>query len=459
MSKEISNKQFYMHALKIAVPMILQALITNFVSMLDNIMIGSVGTAEMSGVSIANQFIFIFNITIFGGVSGAGIFGTQYFGKGDSEGQKYTVRYRLIVSAIIFAIGAAIFWFAGEWLVSLYISKDDAPELVASTLMYGKQYLTIMILGLVPFAFGQAYASVVRECGETKIPMIGSLAAIVINVVLDYVLIFGKFGAPCLGVRGAAIATVIAKTVEALVVILWVHFNPARNPYIIGIYKSVYIPWQLVKDITIKGLPLLANELLWSLGISLVAQAYSARGINVVAARNIASTIVNLFNVLYIQFGGAIGIIVGIELGAGNLESAPKTAKKLIRFSVLLSCIAAVAMLPFAFFFPEIYKTEEEVRKLAAYFIIVQALAQPLWAYTNATYFTIRSGGRTGITFLFDFLFTWAVMLPLAYILSLFTTMDIHWMFAIVTYSEILKCIVGFFMVKSGIWVNNMVDE
>ena len=294
------KKLFYINALAIAVPMILQALITNFVSMIDNIMVGSLGTAPMNGVSIANQFIFVFNITMFGAVSGAGIFGTQFFGKKDADGQKYTVRFRLITSAIIIGIGAAIFHFFGPELIKLFISSKDEQNLATNTLTNGKEYLDIMILGLIPFGIGQAYSSVVKECGETRIPMIGSMAAIGINVLLDYGLIFGKLGMPCLGVKGAAIATVVAKYVEALVVIIWAHLNPDRNPYIEGLYKGFYMPIKLVKQICIKGLPLLVNEFLWSLGMSVIAQCYSVRGLEVVGARNISSTLVNLFNVIFI---------------------------------------------------------------------------------------------------------------------------------------------------------------
>lgn len=456
--RKIDNRQFYMHALSIAVPMILQALITNFVSMLDNIMVGALGTAQMNGVSIANQFVFVFNITMFGAVAGASIFGTQFFGKGDSEGQKYTVRFRVYTAVIVIAIGAAVFYFLGEWLTGLFISSDDNLALAASTLAYGKKYLMIMILGLIPFGFGQAYSSVVRECGETKIPMIGSLAAIGINLLLDYGLIFGKLGMPELGVEGAAIATVVAKTIEALVVIVWAHTHPDRNKYIVGLYRGLRIPGKLTGQIFLKGFPLLINEFLWALGMAMISQCYSVRGLEVVGARNIASTLVNLFGVVYIQLGASIGIIVGAELGAGKHEQAKESAKKLTWFSIAVTSVVAVIIIPISFVFPMIYNTEPVIKELATFNIIVQAIAMPLWSYTNACYFTLRSGGKTGITFLFDFVYTWALMIPLAYILTRYTTMEIHPLTIVVTFSEIVKCIVGYFMVKSGTWINTIVE-
>lgn len=457
--KYIGDRDFYRYVLAIAVPMILQNLITNFVSMLDNIMVGQVGTAQMSGVSIVNQFLFVFNITMFGAVSGAGIFGTQFFGKGDHEGQKYTVRFRILLAVIVVAIGSIVFMGFGRQLISLFLSPDDSPEMIAATLTYGCEYMDIMIFSLIPFAIGQAYASVVRECGETKIPMLGSLAAIGINLLLDYGLIFGRLGMPQMGVRGAAIATVVAKCIEALVVIIWAHMNPAKNQYIVGLYKGFYIPGDLAVKIIVKGCPLLANEFLWSLGMSVIAQCYSVRGIDVVAARNIAGTINNLFNVVYIQLGGALGIIVGTRLGMGRLEEAVDVDRKLTFFNVAASCFAAVLMIPVAKVFPLLYNTEASIRSLATYIIFVQIIATPVWAYTNACYFTLRCGGKTGITFLYDFIFSWFVQIPLAYGLANYTTMGIHMLFFVVTMSEIFKTIVGYILVRSKIWVVNIVSD
>lgn len=455
----IGTKEFYLYVCGIAVPMILQNLITNFVSMLDNIMVGQVGTAEMSAVSIVNQFMFVFNITVFGGISGASIFGTQYFGKGDAEGQKYTFRFRIYLVLVLMAIGGVVFSLFDTQLIGLFLSNEDAPDLVGATLRHGQTYLSIMLWGLIPFGIGQAYASVVRECGETKVPMYGSLAAIGVNLVLDYGLIFGNFGMPKMGVAGAAIATVIAKYVEAAVVIIWAHKNKEKNRYIVGLYKSLYIPKELVGRIIIKGSPLLFNEFLWSFGMSVIAQCYSVCGIEVVAARNIASTLTNLFSVIFIQLGGSIGIIVGAKLGAGRFEEAKDYARKLNFFSVAMTAFVALFLFLVAFAFPSIYKTEESIKALATFFIMVQAVAMPIWSYTNACYFTLRSGGKTGITFLFDFLFSWVVMIPLAFVLTHFTKMDIHWIFICVTFSEAIKVIIGHYMVKSGIWIQNIVNE
>ncbi len=453
-----AEPSYYKKVLYLVLPMILQAAVTNFVSLVDNIMVGQIGTVQMSGVSIVNQYIFIFNLTVFGAVSGPGIFGTQFFGKKDAEGQKYTVRFRVLSALVIIAAGLILFLFFQEPLIRLFLSADDDPQLVEETLKYGIQYMDVVLFSIIPFALGQVYASAVRECGKTQIPMIASFLAVGVNLILDYCLIFGAFGLPKMGVAGAALATVIAKCIEALVIIIWAHTHPKENPYIPGLYRGFRIPGDLFKRILIKSLPLLINEFLWSLGVAVMAQCYSVRGLEVVAARNIASTINNMFNVVYIQMGAAIGILIGQLLGAGRHEEARLRAGHLTTFSLILAGIVALLLIPVAFIFPGVYNTEDSVKALAAGFILIQAAATPMWSYTNASYFILRSGGKTGITFLFDFGFTWFLQIPLAFCLSRFTSLPILPLFAVVTWSEAVKILIGYLMVRSGIWINTIVE-
>lgn len=456
--KYLADRAFYVRVLQLVVPMILQAAITSFVSLLDNIMVGQIGTAQMSGVSIVNQYVFVANLTIFGAVSGPGIFGAQFYGKGDYAGQRDTVRFRILVCLIASVAAALLFALLADPMISLFLSKEDAPRMVSATLTYGKKYMAVVLFSLIPFGIGQAYASVERECGNTHIPMIASFAALGVNFFLDYGLIFGEFGLPELGVSGAALATVIAKIVEAIVMISWAHACPEKNKCIVGLFRGFHIAPDLIREMIKKSLPLLLNEFMWAAGMTVIAQCYSVRGLDVVAARNIASTLNNMFNVVFIQMGAGIGIIVGQILGAGRLEEARETNTKLYFFTMVISVLLSLCILPLAFVFPAAYNTEEPVRRLAAFMIVVQAIAVPMWSYTNACYFTLRSGGKTGITFLFDFVFTWVIMIPLAFVLSYFTSMDIHMLFIIVTFSEMIKVLVGYFLVKSGSWMKTIIN-
>lgn len=457
--KFIGDKTFYKRIILLALPMIAQNAITSFVNFLDNIMVGMIGTEQMSGVAIVNQLIFVFNICIFGGVSGAGIFGTQFFGKGDYEGQKYAFRFKVYASALIVIAAVSLFTFAGTELIQLYLSDSGEIGDVALALTYAKQYLAIMTIGLPAFALSQTYISSIRETGHTFVPMVAGMAAMFTNLVLDIVLIFGIGPFPVLGVQGAAIATVISRFVECAIVLIWTHTHTRINPYIVGAYRSLRIPKTILKDILIKGTPLMVNEMLWAAGMTTIVQCYAVRGLEVVAALNISSTITNLFNIVYLQLGGCISIIIGQLLGAGKLQEAKDTNRKLIFFNVICCAAVALVMMIVGRWFPNIYATEESIKELARTFIVISAAVMPLCAFCHCSYFTLRSGGKTVVTFLFDSVYTWVLVIPAATFLAKYTTLSIEVVFLLVQSMEFVKAVIGFFMVKSGVWLQNIVEE
>lgn len=205
-------------------------------------------------------------------------------------------------------------------------------------------------------------------------------------------------------------------------------------------------------------MPLLLNETLWSLGMAMLTQCYSTRGLAVVAGLNISTTVSNLFNVVFIALGSAISIVVGQLLGAGKLEEAVDTDRKMIFFSVACCLGIGTVMFLIAPLFPQIYNTTNEVRQLAAGFIRIASAFMPLYAFLHAAYFTLRSGGKTFITFLFDSVYVWVFDIPLAFALTRFTGIDIIWIYFYCQSIEIVKCVIGFVLVKKKIWVNNMTE-
>ena len=456
--KFIGDRAFYKMVLLIAVPIMIQNGITNFVNLLDNIMVGQIGTEQMSGVAIVNQLIFVYNLCIFGGLSGAGIFTAQYFGQKDEEGIRNTFRFKIWMAVLITIIAIIIFVMGGSNLISLYLNDGSTGDL-AATLEYGKLYLMIMLTGLPGFMLVQIYSSTLRECGETVVPMKAGIAAVLTNLIGNYLLIYGKFGFPELGVAGAAIATSLSRYVEAVIVVGWTHLNKEKNPYVVGLYRTLMLPSSLVKAIIVKGTPLLLNETFWSMGMAALTQCYSVRGLHVVAAFNISSTIGNLFNVSFIAMGSAVAIIMGQMLGAGKLKEARDTNNKLIMFTILLCIGVALCMVLFAPFFPKLYNTEEETRKLATGLIMLQSLFMPQQGFLNAAYFTLRSGGKTIITFFFDSVFICLVSVPLAFALSRFTTLPILLIFALVQMGDWIKCVIGFILIKNGSWIQNIIDK
>ena len=455
--KYIGDRNFYKSYIALALPMILQNAVTNLVSFLDNIMVGQLGTEQMSGVAIVNQLIFVYNLAVFGAVSAASIFGAQYFGKGNHKGHMYSFRFKLYAALTVTALTILLFVAKGESLISLYLTDTSGNGATGAALQYGLQYLIIMMAGLIPFAVIQSYATNIKGTGQTLLPMIASFVAVGSNAILDYLLIFGIGPFPELGVQGAALATVIARYIEALMIIIWAHSHREKNRYLKGAYTGFGIPTDELKAIIIKGLPLMMNEVLWAAGMTAVIQCYSVRGLEVVAGLNIATTITNLFNIIYIQLGACISIVVGQYLGAGKLEDAKDADNKMIVFSVFCCVIMAVLMFVVGGFFPGIYNTTEEIRELATSFIAVSAIIMPFCAFSHASYFTLRSGGKTVVTFLFDSVFTWVIVVPAAYLLAHFTGLGIVSIYFLVQGTELIKVIIGYLMVKSNVWVVQMV--
>lgn len=458
MSKLIGSWSFYKKTLMIAVPIMVQNLITNFVALIDNIMVGQVGTEQMSGVAIVNQIFFVYTLTLFGAISGAGIFCAQFFGKQDMDGVRNTFRFKILTVSAITVIGIAIFLLFGDNLISLYLHDAEEGIDLAATFEYAKQYMMIMLVGLVPFSLEQAYSGTLREGELATPPMIAGIAAVITNTILNYLLIFGIGFFPKMGVAGAAVATVASRFIQVAIVLIWTHANSKRLPFVQGLYRSFKIPGELAKRILVKGLiPLTANECLWSAGVSALVQSYSMRGIDVVAGLNISNTVVNLFNVLFIAFGAGVSIVIGQLLGANELDKAKEAAPKLIFFSGAMCVVIGGIMAAMSGLFPLAYNTSDNVRSLASAFILISAVLMPVHAILHSTYFTLRSGGKTLITFIFDCGFSWGVSVPLAFVLAHFTDIGIIPLYLCCQSIEAIKCVVGLILVKKGVWLSNIV--
>lgn len=456
--KYIGDRAFYKTALTVAMPIMLQNLITNLVNMLDNLMVGSIGTEQMSGVAIVNQLLFVFNLAVFGAMGGVGIFTAQFFGKGDNEGIRYSFRYKIVISLLLAFIAMGLFIAFDDNLISLYLHDVEAGADIEATLGFAKQYMSLMLIGLIPFAISQGFSGTLRETGDTFTPMIVGLTAVVTNCVFNYLLIFGKLGLPALGVRGAAIATVISRFVECILVVAYIFIKRNRFTYVKGLFSSLYIPADTFRAITRKGMPLLLNEVLWSMSMSTLGIAYSLHGINIVAAYNISSTVTNLFNMAFLSLGSSLGIIIGKLLGAGKYEEAVDTDRKLIAFSMFVSVIMGTALFIASGYFPQLYNTTDDVKEIATYLIRVCAFAGPIVSYANAAYFTLRSGGKTVVTFIFDSGSMWILSVPIAFLGYYVFGLSIFVIFPIVQLLDGVKVIIGSILIKKRVWVNNIVE-
>ena len=451
------DKAFHRRVFTIAIPILLQNTVTNFVSLLDNLMVGQLGTLPMSGVAIVNQLLFIFNLVVFGISTGTGIFTAQYFGKGDNEGVQNTFRFKILASFLLSGLCVAAFALWDDGLIKLFLMGEGSAADAAGILAAGKEYLTVMLLGLLPFALSSSYASTLRECGETVVPMLSSFAAMFVNLILNYILIFGHLGAPALGAKGAAVATVISRYVELAVVALWAHGNKGKYAFMRGIYRSFRIPGRLMQQMLRKVAPLILNETLWSLAMTFQTQCYSTCGLNVVGALNIVSTINTMGTVISTSMGNTVGIIMGQMLGAGrSRETLRRENKRLMVFSIVAGLVFCLLLASTAGFFPDFYNTSPEIRALASTMILLLSLTKPFQCYHVSIYYTIRSGGQVLQTMLYDSGFLWIVVAPLTFVMCHFVPLPFPVVYSISLLPELIKAAFGKYLLSKDSWMKNL---
>ena len=457
--KFIGDKAFYKYVLAIVLPIILQNGLNNLVNLLDNVMVGSLGTEQMSGVAIVNQLLFVYILCVFGGLAGAGIFTAQYFGSGSTEGVKHTVKFKFYVCLFIAVVFGVILALFNEPLIKLFLNEGSETGDLELALYYAKQYFIVVVFAQIPNTLTQIYASTLREAGETKIPLFASIASVIFNAILNYILIFGKLGLPALGVQGAAIATLIARFVECVIIIIYTHSHGKKFPFFKNLFSSFAISKDLLVKLLSKSTNMLLNEGLWSGVQTALLYCYSLRGLSVIAAMNISNTFNNLFSIVFLSLGSSISIIVGNLLGAGKIEEAKQADNRIIALS-FASCLVIGALL--AILAPTlvtVYDVSTEVKDLAVTFLLIVSCFMPCHAILHSTYFTLRSGGKTMLTFIFDSGFTTCVSLPAAFILATFTNLSAPIILLIVNLLDLIKIVWGIYLLSKGVWLNNLVKN
>ena len=457
--KFIGDKAFYKSVIAIVLPIVLQNGLNNFVNLLDNVMVGTLGTEQMSGVAIVNQLIFVYILCVFGGIAGAGIFTSQFFGSNNNEGVKHTLRFKFYICTALILIAGVIFWLFGDTLINLFLHDGSDNGNLELAFKYAKEYMVIVLFAQIPNTLTQIYASTLRETKQTLLPMIASLISVVINALLNYILIFGKLGLPALGVRGAAIATVIARVVECIIVMVWAHTHTNEKPFFKNIFSTFKIPKALLVDLLKKGIILLFNEAIWSLVQTALLYCYSLNGLESIAAMNINNTFNNLFSIVFMSMGNAIAIMVGNLLGANKPNEARDTDNKIMALGFVSAIIFGSLMAALSPFVVHVYDAEQSVKQMATTLMLIAALSMPIHSLVHNIYFTLRSGGKTFITFLFDSGFATLVSLPTAFLLAKFTSVSTPVIYVFVMGIEIIKLIVGLILIVKGVWINNIVND
>lgn len=443
----IAPTSFYKKVLLVAIPFMLQQLITSSLNLVDNLMIGQLGGIALGGVAITNRFFMIAIFATFGVTGAASIFVAQYFGAKDEENIKQAFRYSLISVYLVIIPFIALGLIAPQSVLGFF-SQDVA------ILQAGSEYIRIVVFAYIPLGLTFALASAMRSVGETKIPLFISIVAVSMNAILNYVLIFGHFGFPRLGVAGAAYATVISRSFEMIVMLGSLKIK--QFSFSTKISQIFHISSYNLKKITIKALPLTINEFLWAGGMATLFRLYATRGSEVIAGLSIASTTADLFFVLFGGMAVATTVMISQPLGANDLEEARNRGYYMLGFSAVLALFLGSLMFFSSMIVPQFYEVTQVEREIASSVIRVMSMMFVIYMSTAECYFILRSGGDMKSTLIMDSVFMWVVNVPVVFVVAYYTNWPILAVYLAGQSTDFLKLLVSYALVKKEKWVKNL---
>jgi putative MATE family efflux protein len=451
--KKLGPWQFYRHALTIALPVILQQFLLNAVSLIDNFMVAGLGDASMAAVNVANQLNFVYLILL-GTISGAGgIFLAQYKGANQTEGMQHAYRFKVIFSIIASVGYFAICQLFPEAMMSLMTNGNTEQSILVQK---GAEYLRVVSWSFLPLSWISAGASSLRDIGKTLPPLIFSITAALVNTSLNFLLIGGNLGFPRMEVEGAALATVLSRIVEFIVLFIW--FLRNKPAFKVPIASIFLIDTRILVNILSKSWMILVSELTWIVSETIISALYNGRGgADLVAGLAAGWTIANLF---FSVFGGlhvATAVIVGSSLGSGALDEARTKAHWILRGSWILGTLFALLQISTLLLIPLVFSNlSADALKIARSMLLVITLYLPLWVYINAQFAVSRAGGDTLMGFLVDIIATLGLFLPGAFLLAFLTDLDAVSIFAIIKLSDFAKLGIAHWWLLKEKWVQNV---
>lgn len=441
------GRKFVGGLLAIAIPMMLQQLITNLVNLLDNLMVGQIDAYAISGVATANRFFLIGSFAMMGTSTAASIFIAQFYGADNRAAMKESYRYGILVSALAFLpflLGAI---FIPETIIRFF---SDDPLLLDAAM----QYIRVAALTFIPLTISLTSMNALRAVGETKIPLVISLVTVVVNGLSNYVLILGRFGFPELGILGAALGTLMSRLVELILVIIALRrTNFAFKTKLKDLFR---IPLRLIRTITTKSLPLMINEIGFAFGLAMLFKFYGTRGAEVQTAVSIAGTTADLFFVLFGGMAAATTVFVSQPLGKDDLQAAESNAFRILRFSVLMALVLGGMMFMLSWITPGLYAVDNEIRDMAALFIQVQSCF--LWVYMINTecYFILRAGGDMRRTLILDSGYMVFVNLPIVAAAAYLTALPAIFVYIIGQATDVIKIFFSLRLLLKRSWLQNL---
>lgn len=449
--------RFYQSALKIAIPIMLQALIQSLVSLVDNFMVSGLGDICMSGVNVAGQVLFVFFVYLNAICMAGGIFMTQFFGAKDPEGMKQAFRFKLAMGMAAFIPFILVcLAFPRQVLSLMLIGNTDAPLILDQAV----SYIRITFFMGLPMTVSLCIATSLRDMGKVKIPLAVTIVATLTNTFFNWLLIYGNLGAPRLEVRGAAIATVIARSLELVIfIIIYIKMKP---DFAVGFFKLFKIEWKLFGEILKKGSLVLFCEMVWILSETLTTAIYNGRGgADVVSGMASSFTIANLFFVAFEGIYSSTGVILGKTLGMGDLEKARRDKTWLLSGSAVFGFLMTLFGLGTTFIIPLVFggRLSDGAINICRNMVILMSFFMPVWVYMNTQQAVARSGGDTAMGAVADSLITIFLMIPMLLLLAFFTDIGPVGMYCGVKLLDFIK-IAGFhFWLKKERWLRNLAGE
>ncbi len=445
-----SDRDFYRTLVRLAVPIAMQLLVMNALNAVDVLLVGQLGETAVAAVGLAGQVFFLMSLFLFGVGSGAAIFSAQSWGRGDVA----HVRRMLGLALMLAVSGSALFTLVAVlvpgWVLSIY-TKD--PAVIAE----GSRYLRVVGLCYVPTAISTMYAMILRSTRQVKVPMIVSVSALSLKTVLAYILIFGQFGVPAMGIMGAAVATVVARVVECLAMTTITYRR--KLPAAAKLAELLDIDRALVGRFTRTAAPVILGEMLWSLGITVYTGIYARIGTGSVAAVSIASSIEGVALVPFMGIANAAAIMLGNRIGAGKVADAMDYARRFVFLAVGGALGMGFVIFASRFVLMSLYRISPEARLDAQWVLVVMAVSLWLKAGNLAMIVGImRSGGDTRFAFLADIAPMWLLGVPIAMLAAFVWKLPVYWVvFLVLVADEGTKFFISLWRVRSGLWIHNLV--
>ncbi|MBI6009325.1 MATE family efflux transporter [Clostridium perfringens] len=445
------DKRFYRLLFSIALPIAVQNLITFMVSMVDTLMVGALGEIQLSAVSIANNLFFVLTILMFGLAGGSNIMISQYWGKGNVK----TIHKILAIMYRVCLLITGIFIFIALFLPKYFMGIFTTDKAVID---FGASYLRIVCIGYLFYSITNCTIMMLRSVKTVSISIIVYTASLVVNSILNWIFIFGNLGAPELGIRGAAIATVCARITEFSIVLVFMFIYERKIG--LKIEHLLKIDKEILKDYVGLCTPVLCNELLWAIGASMISVIVGRMGTEVVAANSINGVAHQFVTVFIFGMSNATAVIIGNTIGEGKKEKAKEYAYSIGIFSVVMGCISGLMILlikPFVVNFYNVsYSTKliaMEIMTVTSGIIVFQSLA------SNFMMGVLRGGGDAKFVLINDLIFMWLVAIPGGFFVAFVLEPPVALVFLVIKCDEILKSLTSVYRVISGKWVNDVTKD